>query len=216
MFEQPDVDALANRALDVLRRSTNPRLSKLGPTDAVNFVYAHQFGETTFDFKTNASSLTGGHQWQWLAASRYKTTPSRPKILRVTGRVSHDTGQLDDGTKTPFLVVTIQAHIVQSIHTVDDGTVPIVARRTVAASAFRPRGGEQWWPEVLTRTTPFGNDGCALYSDSALVPATRPDELRRDLSDLEISLKSDIVVPEDFGGGDGSNQVRDYLAKNCT
>ena len=214
-FQKADVRALADRAIDVIRRSADPKLSRMGPTDALNDVYRDQYAATTYDFKTNATGFTGGYDWQWLAASRYPATPSAPKVVKVTGAVSSGKDRLDNGQPARYLAVVLQAHIVQTVPTKKYGVVPIVVRRTVRVSAFRPRGGPNWWPSVTSRTTPYGNNACGLFKGAELVPYDDADGLRKDLADLKNSLDSDTVVQENFGADSDPKKVRAFVAKTC-
>lgn len=82
-FTAADVAALADRAIDVLKRSAAPKLTRMNPDNALNNVYANQYSATTFDFKQNAIELTHGYDWQWLATSRYPK-PVRPAHPRCS------------------------------------------------------------------------------------------------------------------------------------
>jgi hypothetical protein len=196
-FAQADVDSLAQRAVGVLKRSAEPKLSSMSPDDAIDYVYAHQFTATKLNFQDNASSASAGYAWQWVAASRYRVKPTAPKVIKIAAAVTTDKGSLDTGQSAPILRVTVQAHIVQMVLS-DHGTVPIVSVRSVQASGFRPRGGAVWWPSVITRDIPLGNTACGLYKNR-LDPITDPDELRVDLAHLRITMKSKTLVPVDFG-----------------
>ncbi|WP_148076998.1 hypothetical protein [Nocardioides aurantiacus] len=221
-FAQADVDALAQRAISVLRRSTAPTLSKMAPDEAVDYVYAQQPAPTRFDFERDAIAGTQGRPWQWLAASRFPETPCRAKAIRVAANVKKYNGRLDDGTPAPYLTVIVEAHLVQQVPIpnretdadepgdTDPATVPIVSYRAVLASGFRPRGGPGFWPSVRTRTSPFGNDGCSLDEDTALlVPSTDPDVLREDLANLKSTLRNPRVSATDFTADTSAAQKKE-------
>lgn len=217
-FAQADVDALTRRALDILRRSTNPRLSRVSATEAINRVYAGQYAPTTYEFKQDAIALTQGYDWQWFAASRFKKeagTPSGPKVLKVAGAVSSGRDQMDTGEQASFLRVTIQAHIAQYVESEEFGRVPVIVRRTVRASGFRPRGGPDFWPSIITRTVPFGNTACGLYQGATLDPLTKAGDLRRDLASLKDSLNTRGVVPDAFEAGANPDELNTYVKKEC-
>lgn len=217
-FTRADVDALADRAIDILKRSADPKLSRLNPSQAVNRVYANQYGSTTFEFKQDAIDTNRGYDWQWLAASRYPKEaglPTATKVLKVTGAVSTDTDRTATGERAPFLTVTVQAHIAQTVTTKQYGRVPIIVRRTVRASGFRPQGGPEWWPSVMARTTPFGNTGCGLYRGAILDPLDDPDDLRRDLASLEDSLNTPGVVSDPIDTRPDSDELRDFIETDC-
>ena len=215
-FTQTDVDALAKRAVDILTRSGQPRLTRMAPDTAIDYIYAHQYPATTYDFKSNAASLASGYDWQWIAASRYNKTPTTPpKIIKVNAAVTTGKGHLDDGTPARYLQVTVQIHALQQIPS-DHGTAPIVVRRTVQASGYRPRGGPNWWPTVVTRTGGlFGNSGCALFKGARLVPLTDPDVMRTDLADLKISIANKDLIPENFGNFADPKATRKYIQQTC-
>lgn len=217
-FAQVDVDALAARAVQVLKRSADPELSDMEPDAAVDYVYEQQYRLTQFNFERDAAAATFGHDWQWLAASRYPATASKARVIKIAAAVSHTTGKTDDGTTEPILRVTVEAHILQTVPDADHGTVPIVVRRAVEASGFKPRGGPDWWPAVITRATPFGNSGCALFKSAELKPLTDPDTLREDLANLNISLRAKSIATTEFVA-DTSTETRaktlDWYEKDC-
>lgn len=217
-FNRADVRALADRALDVLRRSTEPRLSRLTATEAVDEVYAGQYPQTAFQFKQEAIDRTPGLDWQWSAASRYPRpsgVPTEPRFLKITGKVSSGQDGIDDGTTAKFLTVTIQAHIAQTVESDRYGRVPIVVRRTVRASGFRPRGGPDWWPSVSVGTVPFGNTACGLYRGALLDPITDGGDLRRDVESLKISLDSPTLIPEQSISASDADKLRDAVRDEC-
>lgn len=217
-FDQADVDALADRTIDILRRSTDPNLSRLNPSEAINRVHANQYAPTTFEFKQDAIDNTVGYDRQWLAPSRYpKTagTPTAPKVLKVTGAVTTDTDEIDAGEQAPFLTFTVQAHIAQTVTSKEYGRVPIVVRRTVRASGFRPRGGPEWWPSVMARTAPFGNTACGLFEGAILDPLDNAGDLREDLANLNDSLDTRGVVPGAFDEVSDPDELRDYIETEC-
>ena len=214
-FTQADVDALAGRGVDVLKRGIQPRLSKMDPTNVINYVFAHQYAPTTFQFKSTSSDLSAGYDYDWLAASLYEKAPAKaPKIIKVAATVTSGKGKLDDGTVAPLLRVTIQIHAAQKVTTAH-GEVPIVVRRTAQVSGFKPRGGADYWPSVLVRTYPFGNAECPLYDGSKLIPLTDPGDLRKDLVDLKISLSTKGLVPQTFGATTSTAEMRKYVKKTC-
>lgn len=234
-FTQADVDALARRAVSVLRRSTAPRLSNMSPDEAVDYVYAQQPTPTRFDFERDAIAASQGRPWQWLAASRFSKTPSTAEVIRVAANVKKYSGRLDDGTPAPYLAVTVEAHLVQQVASpnqqtnegqsggADPATVPIVSYRAVQASGFRPQGGPDFWPSVRARTSPFGNDGCSLDEDTALlVPSTDADVLREDLANLRSTLKNPSVSATDFTADTSAAQKKEarreyeqYRTEHC-
>lgn len=214
-FTGTDVTALADRAIKVIQRSTDPRLSSMKPAAAVDSVYSGQYPTSTNDFKANAVGYTAGWDWEWLAASRYPTTPSRPRVIKVTGATQTGEGRIDSGVMETYLTVTIQAHIVQTVRTKEQGSVPIVVRRTVRVSSYRPRGGPDWWPTVHTRTAPFGTDGCSLFKGSLLVPQDDAGDLRATIAQLKNSLGSKGVMEENFGSGTDADLVEESVERLC-
>lgn len=229
-FTQSDVDALARRAISVLRRSTAPRLSNFDPDQAVDYVYQTQPVETKADFERDAIRTTQGRPWQAMAASRFPSVASAAKVIRVAASVKKYDGITADGTSAPYLAVTVEAHLVQEVST-QGGTpgsptsVPIVSYRAVSASSFRPRGGADFWPAVRSRMIPYGNDGCALTSESTLlVPLTDPAVLREDLANLKSTLRSREVSSEfSFNSANlteearkrAEEQYREFRAERC-
>jgi len=214
-FTQADVDALTRRAVDVLKRGIQPRLSKMDPNKVIDYVFANQYDQTTFKFKTDSSDYLAGYSSDWLAASIYQKTPTTaPKVVKVAAKVARDSGKLDDGTTAPLLRVTVQAHAAQLVRSAS-GKVPIVVRRTVQVSGFKPRGGPDWWPGILADTSPYGNAECPLYDGSKLIPLTDPGSLRKDLAALKISLGSKGMVPQTFGEPVSASKFRKYVNKTC-
>jgi len=201
-FTQADVDVLARRAITILKRSTAPRLSRLSPDRAVEYVYATQPTETLRDFERDAIETTQGHPWEAMAASRFEVTPSAARVIRVAASVKKYSGTLANGTPAPYLAVVVEAHLVQEVpvHGSQFGgrkTAPIVSYRAVSASSFRPRGGPDFWPAVRARMSPYGNNPCALES-TRLVPLTDPDLLRKDLANLKLTLRDREAADTNF------------------
>ncbi len=215
-FEQADVASLAERAIDIVGRSVDPKLSSMTASKAIDYVFSNQYSDTAFEFKQNATSFTYGYDWQWLAASRYpkKTgTPSKPKILKITADTSTGRDTTDQGERTDYLIVTLQVHVVQTVNTSKYGRVPIVVRRTVQASGFKPRGGPDWWPSLRARTTAFGNTACGLYRGAILQPLSDSSDLRRDVADLRNSLDSRAMVPTDFAAKANADKLQAFVEK---
>jgi hypothetical protein len=213
-FSRAEVVKLADIAAGVIKRSASPELSKMTPDDAFASVYARQLAATTFDARQNNQRLIPGHDWQWLAASRYTTTPTRPKVLKVAAEATTARGSLDNGNPAPYLNVTVQAHLLQTVQ-VDGHTRPIVVRRTVRVATFKPNGGPDFWPAVWARASPFGNDSCALFDGAQLVPLTDPERLRADIRDLEQSLSNRTVVAEPFDNTTEADDLDAQLSETC-
>lgn len=218
-FTQADVDALARRAVSVLQRSTAPRLSSMDPDDAIDFVYDPQPSLTKFDFERDAIKATQGYPWQLTAASRFPETPSEARAIRVVANAESYDGNLDDGTPSKYLAVTVEAHLVQDVPVTGSEfggeTVPIVSQRAVSASSFRPRGGPDWWPSVRARMSPYGNDGCALLDEPLLVPLTDTDVLRQDLAGLKSTLRSTEVSATSFNAATLTAKDRREMEKRA-
>lgn len=218
-FTQADVDALGRRAVSVLQRSTAPRLSSMDPDDAVDFVYDPQPSLTKFDFERDAIKATQGYPWQLTAASRFPETPTQARAIRVVANAKSYDGNLDDGTPSKYLTVTVEAHLVQDVPVTGSKfggkTVPIVSQRAVSASSFRPRGGPEWWPSVRARMSPYGNDGCTLLDEPLLVPLTDTDVLRQDLAGLKSTLRSTEVSATSFNAANLTAKDRRKMEKRA-
>lgn len=130
----------------------------------------------------------------------------------MTANTTTATDTTDSGQRANYLIVTVQAHIAQTVTTKKYGRVPIVVRRTVEAAGFRPRGGPEWWPSVRARTTPFGNTGCRLYRDAILEPLADPADLRQDVAGLRNSLNNPEYIATNFDQGANSDELRAYTA----
>lgn len=184
-FAVEDVGVLARTARRITLQSIDPRLSAMSPDAAFRSAMGGTYPATRDDARVRLESATGDASWQRLAASRFPRSAKlgRPQVIDARWKWGESSGTTDDGTRSPVLWVGVQTFTRTPV-TVGGQTYPVVVRRTVNLSSFRPRGGPAWWPAVTFDSWPYGNDGCYLSPGTTLVPTRRVDGLGGDLKDL--------------------------------
>lgn len=195
-FTSKDMDTFAKTAVGLIEKGINAEVAHKSPDDAVDFVLDDLLSATKDDYtsavRSNAYSEQG---WQWFVASLYKGELAKPaKIIRVDWDTETVASELDDGTPSRYLSLSLQAFVVYPFGSAESPR-NVVVRRMVKLNGFRPNGGPAWWPVLSTDTTPFGNDGCALIEDSTLLPLKKAKDIQSDLTDLQKAWDTKGVTP---------------------
>lgn len=195
-FTGKDMDTFAKAEVALIEKSISPEVADMAPDDAQDFVLSGLLSRTRDNYLANVpKSPKGKHAWEWYVASMYKAEVSEPtKVIRVDWDTNTTMGTLDNGERAPYLSLTLQVFFVHTFGPKDHPR-PVVVRRAVQLSGYQPNGGPAWWPSLITSTTPFGNDGCALAEDSTLRPLRGAKYLKADFKNLRKALDTKGVSP---------------------
>lgn len=188
-FTDTDMDTFAKAEVALIKKSIDPKVGRMSPDDAIDYVLADLPPQTVADYTSKVpKNPTGKHAWEWYLASMFTDQPTAPpKVIRVDWDTSTRADKLDNGTTAPVLNVTLQVFVV---HTFGPADKPrnVIVRRAVQLSGFRPNGGDGYWPGLGTSTTAYGNDGCLLADTSQLRPLRGAKYLKADAKDLKKAL----------------------------
>lgn len=216
-FTEAEVEASAERAIDLIRRGVSPDLEGKTPRAAFEYVFANQYSDTTEQAAQASRTATGKYDWEWAWASLFETQPITPaRFLALRWQVEVIPSELASGAKADLLQVTLSTAIE---HRVPNGTgtgssvAPIVVQRAVIINSFKPLGGPDWWPAVGMQANPLFGGKCAPVNGSLLTPARRQATLNSDLRRLReyMSEPTRINTRAVSDGG----QIGDYVQRYC-
>lgn len=189
-FTQDEVDAFADKALNLLSRSISPDLQDRDPDAAVRTILRDELPDTRTEFREKARSQLAEDNWHFLIATLPEPAPTEPpRVIDFTWKVDTINETRGDGETAPVLQVWAQAHVVHTFGQGDDRRLT-VTRRHVAVAGFEPLGGPAWWPSIGAATSTWGADDCRLIVDNELSPGNDDD-----LTGLRDSLESESIVP---------------------
>lgn len=209
-FNAADVHALARRATALVRRSFDPRLSRMSGPQAAAYVLDSQYPGTRAQFITEARNALG-KSWPYLVASRYEDAPTNPRYLKATWDVRTDTAANTEGQPRPLLQVTLQVVATQTV-TDPAGTMrPVLTTRKVTLRGFRPRAGPQWWPALAIGTGVFGAATCPLLTKGLAIPALAGPGFDKRVDEVKKLLESDAMDQYD----DDGTRARQFASKRC-
>ena len=225
-FSQQELQAFADRAIDITERGSSAEVATMTPTQAFDFVFDGQFEATKQAAADGSRAAAGTYDWEWAWASLSEMTPIQPaRILDARWQVSTVPGKLADGTPSRQLQVVLSTAIEHFISRgptkegddradqAEQQVRPIVVKRSIIVRGFKPLGGAEWWPAIGVQTTPFFGGKCAPVNGSVLTPSDDPSVLQEDLKKLEAYLddRDDI----DAGASSNSTSMREYVDEYC-
>jgi hypothetical protein len=188
-FTDGDMDTFAKAEVALIKKSIDPKVGRMSPDDAVDYVLADLPPQTRADYTSKVPKNSAAkHAWEWYLASMFAEQPTAPaKVIRVDWDTTTRTDKLDNGNTAPVLNVTLQVFVA---HTFGPADKPrnVIVRRAVQLSGFKPNGGDGYWPGLGTSTTAYGNDGCLLADTSQLRPLRGAKFLKADAKDLKKAL----------------------------
>ncbi|GAC1381357.1 MAG: hypothetical protein NVSMB48_09170 [Marmoricola sp.] len=215
-FTRADVTTFADQILAMVERGISPDVQDKTGDNAVNFVLEGLYPATVRDYKAGMEAAAGTVDWQFVLASRFEVAPTEPaRVLAARWKVSTKSGVQDDGTRAPILIVAFEAFIRHDVP-VDDATgqsAPIVVRRTLTMSGFRPRGGDLWWPGLRTSASSYDDDGCSLSNDGILRPAESPAAVKDARKRIVKALADDgLTAPSEASN---PRELRKFVKRHC-
>jgi hypothetical protein len=221
-FNRAEVEALADRALDLARRGVSPALEGLSPADAFAYVFAGQYPRTTEAARDDSRAATGGYDWEWAWASLFDKQPRTPaRVLSARWTVESEPAKLGDGTSAPLLRVVLSVIFEHDVpvETTEDaagspGPVePVLVKRSIVVQGYRPLGGPAWWPAVGVQTEPLLGGKCAPVNGSLLTPTRNQKIIREDLQKLRTALNDPADI--DASSESTAGSIKAYVEKFC-
>lgn len=223
-FRDAEAVALAERAIDLVTRGVAPRLTKMSPSSAFEYVFATQYPATTESARAGTASVAGKYDWEWAWASRFESEPPLPSRFLVS-RWQVERVQVPGSGKALRVTLSVAVEHLVPDHTgtrrgVDSNATtdpivlhPIVMQRTVIIQGFRPLGGPRWWPGVGLQARPLFGGQCAPINGSVLTPATRTATLDRGFDILSDFVENPRSV--EIGASSDASDLAELVNEYC-
>ncbi len=206
-FSTADVQALADRLIELVERSTSPGLTEMSADDALQYVFATLPSPTLQNLREMMAGLQSEQKfaWQWSLASRYPPGATVGNVSYLDPQLSTKAVSSPSGE---YLVVTLATLIRTDVTTRgSDEAHPVLIQRNISMSAFRPQAiDDDYWPAVGFSFKSYGADLCAGFRDNLVEPTTDLKTLRVMTSRLRQDLKVRNV-------SDGANMGEQTLTK---
>ncbi|MGY2703292.1 hypothetical protein [Nocardioides sp. HB32] len=181
-----DVAGLAAPLIMMMNRSTDPRLSRMTPDQAVDYVYLTVPKETVQSLRDGITGFTASLNWQSAIASRFPRNAQVGQPVFINP--SFTASRAVDDTSRPYLRLNLQTFIRTDV-TVDGVTRPTVVFRSLRLNSYSPQNIQDGWPATAFEGSPYGLSYCHLYrQDGTVVPLTDVKYLEKDAKRLKNKL----------------------------